>query len=454
VRPGAQEAAGMTGMVDLLIHHGATDAPSVGIAANGGSVLDSAAYQDFAGYLSVPATEFRIDVTAANDVETVIAPFYVDLAGFADAALTVFASGFLDPSANNSGEAFGLFAVGPNGGAAIPLVPVGNGRVQVIHNAADPAAETVDIYIDALADTIKLDDVDFRTAIPFTDLPSDYPLDIVVALPTSTDITDGAVADTSVTLTNGGSFYAVANGVLDTTDFSTAANGAAIAFQLYFEAAQEEAVDASMFDLKVFHGATDAPAVDITADDALPALIDSLPYGSFTDGYLALMPADYVIGVGANPVTAVGDLLARFDAPLANAAGGAGLVLASGFLTLDDEPEGAASFGLLFVQPDGTFTLLPAATSLQELPIDNSVVSLYPNPIQGQATLSYEVQEGGAVDVQLFDLQGREVLNNRVQRAPGQYEMNLDAQAVAPGVHLLMVTTPSTRSVLRVVVGE
>lgn len=452
VNPGARETAANPGEVDLLVHHGSTDAPSVGIAANGGLIVDSAAYQDFAGYLGVPAAAYRVDVTAPNDADNIIAPFYVDLSGFPDEALTVFASGFLTPADNDDGPAFGLFAVSAAGGEAIPLSPVGEARVQVIHNSADPAAATVDIYVDILRDTLKFDDVSFRAATAFQSLPTGYDLDIVVAGPSSADITDAAVDTTTATLMAGDTLYAVANGVLDTTGFSTAANGDAIFFDLYFGAAREAAVDPTKFDLKVFHGATDAPVVDVAVNEGIPALIDSLPYGVFTD-YVAVDPALYELGVGAHELTDAADILASFDADLSGAAGGAGLILASGFLDVTDEPTGALSFGLLFVQPDGTATLLPVTTGL-DLPLDNSVVRVYPNPIRGQATLDYQVQQGGAVNVQLFDLQGRELMSESVERVPGNYQMNLNTEGFTSGVHLLMVTTPTTRSVMRVTIQE
>ena len=451
--PGARKTAATAGEVDLLVHHGSTDAPSVGIAANGGLVVDSAAYKDFAGYLGVPAAEYRVDVTANKDGSNVLFPFVVDLSGFADAALTVFASGFVTPGDNNGGPGFGLFAVGPAGGQAIALTPVGNARVQVIHNSADPAAATVDIYVDVLSGVEKFDDVPFRGATAFNNLPTGYEIDIVVAAPTSTGITDQAVDTFSVTLMDGDTLYAVANGVLDTTGFSTGANGDAIFFNLFVSEAREVADDNSMFDLKVFHGATDAPAVDVTVNEGIPALIDSLTYGKFTD-FVPVMPAAYELGVGANPVTATSDLLVSFDADLSTSAGEAGLILASGFLSPEDEPTGALSFGLLFVQPDGTATLLPVATNVADLPIDNSVMRAYPNPAKDFLTVDYQVDQAGSVQVQLFDLQGRELMGTTLEQTPGSHQLDLNLSEMNQGVHILMMTTPSTRSIQRVLIQE
>ena len=59
-------------------------------------------------------------------------------------------------------------------------------RLQVIHNCADPAAATVDIYLNEAA-TPLLDDFAFRKASPFIDAPADVPVTIKVCAPDSKD---------------------------------------------------------------------------------------------------------------------------------------------------------------------------------------------------------------------------------------------------------------------------
>lgn len=60
-------------------------------------------------------------------------------------------------------------------------------RVQVIHNSADLAAQTVDVYLN---DDLLLDDFMFRTASPFIDAPAGVQLSIEVAPINSTSSAD------------------------------------------------------------------------------------------------------------------------------------------------------------------------------------------------------------------------------------------------------------------------
>nr|HMT30973.1 DUF4397 domain-containing protein [Bacteroidia bacterium] len=162
----AQSVSGIPGNVDLAVNHGATDAPTVDVVARNVAILvDNAAYRDVTGYLSVPADDYILDVTPGNDNSTIVASFDASLSALGGNAGVVFASGFLDPAANQNGSPFGLFVAFPSGiVAALPQVSLA--RLQVIHNAADPAASTVDVYLNG---TLTLDDFEFRTATPFID---------------------------------------------------------------------------------------------------------------------------------------------------------------------------------------------------------------------------------------------------------------------------------------------
>ena len=148
----ARESARWSRYVDILAFHGSTDAPTVDIWREGSTwwpVFNDLTYGEFSRYRTLGAREYVLEVTPGDDRNTVVVAYDVDLSGLAGGAAVVFASGFLNPAANNGGEAFGLFAALPDGTVVgFPATTTEEtARLQVIHNAADPAAATVDIYV-------------------------------------------------------------------------------------------------------------------------------------------------------------------------------------------------------------------------------------------------------------------------------------------------------------------
>ncbi|MEM0517289.1 MULTISPECIES: T9SS type A sorting domain-containing protein [Aequorivita] len=130
VFPMAREMATNPTNVDVLVHHGSTDAPTVDVVETGvgaGTVVDNISYTEYQGYLELPTADYVLDITDETGTVTV-ARYQAPLAtlGLDGAALTVLASGFLDPAQNSNGPAFGLYVASPAGGAllALPSVPL------------------------------------------------------------------------------------------------------------------------------------------------------------------------------------------------------------------------------------------------------------------------------------------------------------------------------------------
>ena len=91
-------------------------------------------------------------------------------------------------------------------------------RVQVIHNCADLAAATVDIYLNN-GETPLLDNFPFRQATPFIDAPAGIPISIQVKVPTSTQAT-AALYTLTTTLTVGSKYILVADGIVSATGYT------------------------------------------------------------------------------------------------------------------------------------------------------------------------------------------------------------------------------------------
>lgn len=99
--------------------HGVTDAPTVDIYARDiGKLVDAAAYGDRTEYLNVPASSYILDITAAGSSDVLLS-YTADLTSAGGQVVGVLASGFLDPSANKDGAAFGLLAVFADGSTAL-----------------------------------------------------------------------------------------------------------------------------------------------------------------------------------------------------------------------------------------------------------------------------------------------------------------------------------------------
>lgn len=211
-------------------------------------------------------------------------------------------------------------------------------RVQVIHNCADLAADSVDVYLD---NGILLDNFAFRTATGFIDAPAaGTPIRLSVAPKNSTSVAD-TFYSVSVTLDPTKKYVLVANGIESASGYTPSSS--AVPFRLsVYDAAREAASMSTNTDLLVVHGSTDAPVVDVRAGNSV--LVNDIPFGDFNStGYLSLPTANYIIDI----TTASGTVVKRYSAPLSTLGltGASATVVASGFLNPAVNSSGAA-FGL------------------------------------------------------------------------------------------------------------
>lgn len=247
-------------------------------------------------------------------------------------------------------------------------------KVQAIHNSADMAAATVDVWLTTPSGSaLLIDDFQFRTASPFIDAPAGVPISLSIAPSNSTTINDTIPGLTfNYNLTANEIYILVAEGIVSSTGYSPATPfGISV-----FGQGQLTATNSSNTDVLVHHGATDAPTVDV---DEVTAgnLVDDASYGDFA-GYLNLPTNDYTLEVkdATGSVT-----VASYSAPLSTLQldGQAIVVVASGFLDPSNNSNGPA-FGLyVALSAGGALVELPSATASIEN-INNEKINLYPNP--------------------------------------------------------------------------
>ena len=434
---------GTTSDVDFFVLHGSTDAPTVDVIARGvATLVDDAAYGDITNYITVPPASYILDVTPGNDNSTIVASFDADLSGLGGGAAVVFASGFLDPSANQNGEAFGIFAALPTGDVvAFPSVQLA--RLQVIHNAADVLADPVDVYLDG---TLLLDDFTFRAATPFIDAPAGVELNIGVAPGNSGSVSD-TLKNFAVTLENGEAYVAIANGVLDPNSYAANPDGRSTAFTLFVKAMARETGTGSDVDFFVLHGATDAPTVDVIAR-GVATLVDDAAYGDIT-AYIPVPAGNYTLDLTLADGTT---LVQSYWADLRTLGGGSAVVFASGFLDPSANQNGEA-FGLFFVLADGTVGQFPVGVASVEnisgvTPSNYSLDQNYPNPFNPSTTINFTIPNSEFVTLKVYNILGSEVaslVNENL--SAGAYKFSFDAQGLASGVYLYELNAGNFREI-------
>ncbi len=433
LQDGIRESAANASDVDLRVVHGATDAPTVDVIARSvATLVDNASYQDITGYVSVPPSDYLLDITPGNDNSVIVATFAADLTSLTGGAAVVLASGFLNPAANQNGEAFTLIAVLPDG-TVITLPTTEQARLQVIHNAADPAAASVDVYVNG---ALLLDNFAFRTATPFVDVPAGVTLSVGVAPGNSTTVND-TIANFDIALQNGKTYVAIAQGVLNPGSFASNPDGISTAFTLLLQdGIRESALNATDVDLRVVHGATDAPTVDVLTGGNV--IVDNAAYKDIT-GYLSVPGANYVLDITPGNNNSV--IVASFSAPLNLITGQSAVVLATGFLNPAANQNGEA-FRLMAVLADGTVILLPVVTGIDE-EVNPLTVSVFPNPVTDFIT----VQTGNSANgvIYITDVAGRVLTEQNFNGTNNQ----VDVRLLNKGVYFLNVNSEEKISTSR-----
>lgn len=437
---GVEQEAAASDEVIINVFHGATDAPGVDILARADTpimLVPGAEYTDAATITVAPA-DYILNINVAGTQNTVVA-FGADLSGAGGAAVTVLASGFLDVQANQWGAQFGLLAVFADGTTA--LLPALTAGAQVIHNAADPGAAMVDVYLNG---ELLASDFPFRAATPFLDLPAGLTHYISFAAPGSESVAD-AIATFDAALPEGALWQFVANGVLAPADFAPNPSNESTAFNLFaLTMARDEAEVAGEVDFRVWHGATDAPAVDIRLADNNAVLAGNLVYGN-ASSYINVPAAEYVINV-----TAAGDaaaVVATYTLDVSALGGGSAIALASGFLNPAANGDGPA-FEILVVLADGTTLLLPIGTSIESdlttSPVAFELQGNFPNPFNPTTNIRFSVPVASDVTLTVYDMLGRQVavLANGMFSA-GTHTVTFDASNLSSGTYLYRLQSGS-----------
>lgn len=407
----------------LTIHHGVVDAPAVTVqafittiqTAKRDTAVDNAPFRATTASFQYPAEPRRLHVYATGSNTPAYQANGDALKLLGGAASFVFASGFLAPP--TGGANFGLFAavVAPNQAngyvtvAELPKEKVA-GVVQVYHNAADPAVKNVDLYVGGIKQQLGLT---FRAGFQSAGFIQDF--DYVIDLHQK----DSAASVLNTTLRfDSDSVVAVVSGVLDTTKFTANPDGVSRKLGFFLNKPSRITAAAGSTQVTLFHGATDAPTVSLTAPGfGGLELISATKYGQFN----LAAPTGIGSALPTNLGTVVVDVKLPNNAtyksylvPLPALDGKAVTVCASGFVDSASNQNGAA-FKVFAGLPSAPF---PQIVFLRDTSLTTSITNpatadmsfrMFPNPATSELIVGFDVKEESNVSIDILDLSGKVV---------------------------------------------
>jgi hypothetical protein len=85
--------------------------------------------------------------------------------------------------------------------------------------------------------------------------------------------------------------------------------------------------------------------------------------------------------------------------------------------------------------------------------VANNEISVYPNPNNGQFTVSFNASENGTATIRMYDLAGKVVLNRSHNVTAGQGSVDIEMNGYASGIYMLHFTQGNVAKVVKVVIN-
>lgn len=336
-------AAG-NGKVQINIFHGVTDAPGVDVvskpAISTGTLPSNLRFAQANGstlfFNNVPTyLEMRVAGSSAA-----LKAYSANLTSFNQKMLSVFASGFVNPTANQNGNSFGVFAVDTNG-IVVELQEAT--RLQFIHNAADVALQSFDVYFN---NNKVISALNFREATPFL---------TVNAGNTQVRVSTANQNDTlyfipSINLATGKSYLAMAMGLKDSSTYAANPDGVNRLLNINgYDSMPESSLLAGSFQYLVANGNTDAPQLSFNKVPSQTSVISNLKYGDFSA--LRTDNTGYIFNISNGSKSEYNGAYSLNAAAYLNQSG---VVFTSGFYRAAGNPTNAATFKVMLALSNGT----------------------------------------------------------------------------------------------------
>ncbi len=310
-------------------------------------------------------------------------------------------------------------------------------RLQAVHAAADPQLAVVDVYIGiSILPPVKLEDIPFKAAVPYTTVLANLPVNVGIAPGNSTSVND-TLKNFTITLGSGLTYAGVVRGVVNPAQFAPNPDGrnTGLSFSLT-DQAREISTEPGKVQFIMVHAVSDAPTVDLRIRNG-DLLVNDAAYGDIS-AYVTVDPDTYIFDI----TDAAGStVVASFSANLSAYADTALVVFAGGFLDPTQNQNGE-ELGLYAVSPGGTVTTFPKILvgidggDIPQALREYQLAQNYPNPFNPSTTIEFSIPAAERVALSIFDISGKlvETLVNRELPA-GLHQIQWNAAGLPSGVY-------------------
>lgn len=310
---------------DIAVIHNVPWLPPLDVRVQGTQeIIDSLAFGRFSPYLSITQNRVFIDFID-NQTEARVASFLGFLPEGSLGKTVHLVLGSIEKDSDD------YFLIGvTSDGESFEFERIQYTQIQLIHNAPTPI---LDVYLN---DFLVVNNMTYRSATSFIDIPEGILINIGFAPPNSTSARD-TFYNFSGILEPGLKYYGIANGIIGNPSIP-------FQFTLINEALHSFESDIEKVAIAAFNGIQGAPMLDISSRSGNPQF-NSMSYLDFQN-HAILDLGLYLFDL---ELAEDDEFIATYEAELDTLGGNAGLLFASGVFGGDPE------IGLFLILSDGQF---------------------------------------------------------------------------------------------------
>lgn len=450
--------------VSLSVFQGAVDLNSVYLhsfittiqSAPRDTLASGLLYKETSASVASVAGSRRIHITPTGQAQTsALYPSNGDVQkSWGGKAALLVVSGFADTTGTGTSNNLKVLAYVTDASAATgALSPVElpkekiAGVVQVYHNSPDPSLKNVDLYVGGIKQVLGLE---FRKGFQSAGFIQDF--DYIIGL----HATGSSTAVLSSTMRfDSDSVVAVLQGVDNPANFVANPDGESIALVFVQKEPALLTQPAGSTQITVFHGAPDAPTLDITvpAVGGL-ALVSDLKYGNYQEAQgTSGTSIPTALGTAVIDVKKPdGSVYKSYLVPLATFDGQAVTALVSGFVDSAANQNGE-SFALFIGVSNSPFPqIIPLKdtsliTSINDPSVADMYFRMFPNPAQNDLVMAFDVKDAGKVSIDILDISGRVVKTvTNTEYGKGKVALTEDIRSLQSGTYITRVTSANKTS--------